>query len=255
MHNEGTTPRNRSEAMTTFPSTTTVGQLVTERPGLARVFERLGIDYCCGGRVPLAQACAAKGIDLDAVVRALDSDEPRGLEPGRADGTTDLSLGALADQIVTTHHAYLRRELPRLADLAAKVADAHAIRHPALRALCEVFGDLKDELESHMLKEERVLFPIIKQLEAATTLPGLFCGTVNNPIHAMEHEHASAGSALQRLRAMTDGYQPPDDACASYRALLDGLAELEADLHWHIHKENNVLFPGASALEAALRGA
>jgi regulator of cell morphogenesis and NO signaling len=241
--------------MMNFPSDTPVGQLVAERPGRARVLERFGIDYCCGGRTPLAQACAERGLDVVEVLRELASDDPRGLEPVRDDGTTDATMGQLADRIVATHHAYLRRELPRLAGLMAKVADAHANRHPELRGLHHVFGELKDELEHHMLKEEKVLFPIIKQLEAATAMPRLHCGSVNNPILVMEHEHASAGSALQRMRALTGGFKPPGDACATYRALLHGLADLEMDLHRHIHKENNILFPRASALEAALRGA
>lgn len=240
--------------MTHFPSDTPVGQLVAERPGRARVLERFGIDYCCGGRTPLDQACAEKGLDVGAVLRELASDDPCVAGPFPDDARTDATLGQLADQIVAVHHAYLRRELPRLGALLAKVADAHAERHSELRELQFVFADLRDELESHMLKEEQVLFPIIKRLEAATSMPSLHCGSVNNPILVMEHEHATAGFALQRMRGLTDGYQTPGDACASYRALLHGLADLELDLHRHIHKENNILFPRASTLEASLQG-
>jgi regulator of cell morphogenesis and NO signaling len=228
---------------------TPIGYLVAERPGLARVFDRLGIDYCCGGRATLIQACAEKGIDIREIVRELDSDDAQSLERDGSDGSTIATLGELVDHVVETHHAYLRRELPRLAVLSDKVSAAHATAHPELLELHDVFADLKGDLELHMLKEEKVLFPLIKKLEAAT-MSGLTDASVSNPIHMMEHEHASAGHALQRMRALTGGYAAPPDACASYHALLQGMADLEADLHQHVHKENNVLFARASALEA-----
>jgi regulator of cell morphogenesis and NO signaling len=240
--------------MTSLAPETSVGQMVRERPGLASLFDRLGIDYCCGGRTSLAQACAEKGLDVDEVLLALPSSD---LEDASADRPEEdeMTLGELADQIVAIHHTYLHQELPRLAGLLAKVADAHAANHPELRVLRDVFADLKDELEFHMLKEEKILFPLIKQLETAARMPGFPCDSLNNPILVMEHEHASAGSALERMRALTGGYNPPRDACPTYLALLQGLAELETDLHHHIHKENNILFPQARALEDALKGA
>jgi regulator of cell morphogenesis and NO signaling len=240
--------------MTSLAPDTPLGRLVAEHTSLARVFDRIGLDYCCGGRTTLAQACAEKGLDVGEVLRELESDGIRGMEADRSDGAA-VTMGKLVDQIVASHHVYLRSELPRLAGLLAKVAEAHANRHPELRELHHVFAGLSEELESHMLKEEKVLFPMIKQLEAATAMPRLHCGSVNNPILVMEHEHAYAGSALQRMRALTGGFQPPGDACPTYRALMQGLVDLETDLHRHIHKENNILFPRASALEAALRGA
>jgi regulator of cell morphogenesis and NO signaling len=235
-----------------------VGRLVAEDPRRARLFERLGIDYCCGGRAPLGRACRAKGLDVAAVLRELeageDEAEPRYDEHGPFDGST-ATMGEVIGHIVATHHAYLYRELPRLADLAGRVVNAHGNRHPELRELRDVFESLGDELRSHMVKEEQVLFPIIARLEAAIEMPGLRCGGVGNPIRVMEHEHDDAGAALARLRALTDGYTPPADACPTYRALLDGLAELEADLHLHIHEENNILFPRARAADDALHAA
>jgi regulator of cell morphogenesis and NO signaling len=158
----------------------------------------------------------------------------------------------MIDHIVATHHAYLRRELPRLTALAGLVFGAHGSRHPELKELCGIFDSLREELLLHMLKEEKVLFPIIARLEGASEIPQFHCGSVMNPIRAMEHEHDDAGAALARLREIAGGYIPPADACPSYRALLEGLAELERDLHLHIHEENNVLFPRARAAEDPL---
>jgi regulator of cell morphogenesis and NO signaling len=238
--------------MTTLDGQATVGQLVRERPSRARVFERLGIDYCCGGKTPLDRACRAGGLDLARVLREL-ADEDARPEADPVDWST-ATLGALADHIEATHHAYLRRELPRLERLAEKVAAAHGARHPELLDVLAVFSALKSELESHMLKEEWALFPMVRLLDGATAPPRSPCGSVADPIAAMEHEHDDAGAALARLRSLTGGYTPPAGACNTYRALLDGLADLEADLHLHVHKENNILFPKARDAEAAPSG-
>jgi len=232
-----------------------VGQLVAERPRRARLFDRLGIDYCCGGRAPLARACAEKRLDVEDVLRQLAALDIEDAGVDQYDYAFPTTASALADHIVHVHHGYLRRELPRLADLIDAVARAHANRHPELRAVHDVFTSLKQELELHMLKEENVLFPIIAQLETATVLPRFACGSVSNPIQIMEHEHGDAGAALARMRELTDDYRAPSDACSSYQALLSGLADLEIDLRRHIHKENEILFPLALATETALRAA
>jgi regulator of cell morphogenesis and NO signaling len=228
-----------------------VGQLVAERPGRARLFERIGIDYCCGGRAPLGQACAEKGLEVEQVLRELAASDLLNAEEDEFDAA-GATMSALADHIVAVHHGYLRRELPRLAGLLEKLAGAHGEKHPELHQVREVFASLKEELEMHMLKEEKVLFPIVKQLETASRLPDFHCGSVSNPIHVMEHEHQDAGIALARLWELTGGYAAPADACSTYRAALAGLADLEIDLHRHIHKENAILFPRALAAEAAL---
>lgn len=226
----------------------TVGQLVAQRPARARVFERYGIDYCCGGQTPLETACAAKGLDADQLLHELDA-----LEAGAAEETdwTSATMGELIDHIVGTHHAYLQGQLPRLLAMAGKVVDVHGERHPELDEVRTVFEELAGELTSHLAKEEQILFPMIKELETAASAPCFHCGTVKNPIRVMEHEHDQAGHALARLRRLTNDYTPPTDACNTYRTLLAGLAELEADLHQHIHKENNILFPRAAAAETA----
>jgi regulator of cell morphogenesis and NO signaling len=229
----------------------TVGHLVAERPSRSRIFERWGLDYCCGGKKPLDQACAEKSIDLHAVMRDLLENDTR----PPADPETDwlsASLDSLADHIVETHHAYLREALPRLSELTRRVRDAHGEKHPELVELAATFMDLRYELENHMMKEEIVLFPLVKTLEASDSLPPIHCGSVNNPIRVMEMEHDDAATALTKMRALTGDYTPPADACNTYLAMLDALEELEADMHQHIHKENNILFPRAAALEAAL---
>lgn len=161
-------------------------------------------------------------------------------------------MTALIDHIEQVHHTYLRAELPRLRFLTSKVRTAHGGRHPELVEVERVFSALEAELASHMQKEEQVLFPMIRQLETSAVLPQFHCGSIGNPVFAMEREHDDAARGLATLRSLTDGYAPPEDACNSYRAMLDGLRELESDLHQHIHKENNVLFPRALGREGEL---
>jgi regulator of cell morphogenesis and NO signaling len=236
--------------MTLSDTSVSLGELVTQRAGRARVFERLGLDYCCGGQLPLAEACRQKGLSLPNVLRALAEADAQatGIEVdwSRASATE------LVDHIVATHHAYLETELPRLTDLFEKVVRVHGERHAELHRCQDVFRALGAELDSHLMKEERVLFPLIRAMEESRSVEDVHCGTVRNPIRVMEAEHDGAGAALATLRQATGGYTPPADACASYRALLDGLARLEADLHEHIHKENNILFPRAIRLEDEL---
>jgi len=225
----------------------TVGELVRELPSRSRVFERLGIDYCCGGKASLQEACAARGLEVSAVLEELQQTPP-------AEGETDWSRASLTDlteHIEATHHAYLRRELPRLQTLLAKVEQVHGARHPWLTELARVYLALQAELESHLMKEERILFPYIRGLDGAGGSEACFA-TVRQPIAMMEHEHDQAGVALAAMRRLTSDYTAPDDACGTFRALLDGLAELEADLHQHIHKENNLLHPRAIEAEAGV---
>lgn len=227
---------------------TPVGRLVAERPGRARVFEQFGIDYCCGGKKPLGKACASLGLDPTVVLRELASADDTGPREGETDWTT-ATLTDLADHIEAVHHGYLREALPRLTALVEKVANVHGGTHPELPELRRVFRGFRAELEAHMIKEERVLFPMCRDLEAATVPPQWHCGTIRNPIRVLEHEHDDAGSALATMRALTHGFAPPPDACNTFRAMLHGLAELESDMHCHVHEENNILFPRASASE------
>lgn len=234
--------------MITLDADRTVGEFVRQRPTRARVFESLKIDYCCGGKVSLARACEKRGIEVSEVLQAISaSDEQADLGP--LVDVDSMGLSELADHIEATHHAYLREELPRLDAMTEKVARVHGDRDERLYKMRQAFVALKAELEPHMMKEERILFPIVRQLETSNEHQEFHCGSVANPIRQMEHEHDQAGDALAILNESTDGYTPPEWACNTYRAMLDSLARLEADMHQHIHKENNVLFPKAIQLE------
>lgn len=231
--------------------TRSVGELVVEKPSRSRVLEGFKIDYCCGGKMKLSDACVRAGVSSDVVVAALVESDRDGNGNAELDWS-DESLSALIDHILTAHHAYLRRELPRLSEMAARVARAHGQRSLWVIECRQVLAELRTELESHMMKEEQLLFPMIRQLEAANAAPSFHYGNLQNPIRVMEHEHDDAGNALARLRNLTQGFRPPDDACNTFRAWLDGLSELESDLHEHIHEENNILFPRAQKRESEL---
>lgn len=226
----------------------TVGEFVRQKPMRARVFESLKIDYCCGGKVSLGRACAKRGIDVSEVLQAIIANDEQA-DLGTLVDVDSMGLTELADHIEAMHHAYLREELPRLDAMTEKVARVHGDKDERLFKMRQAFVALKAELEPHMMKEESILFPIVRQLEASTERQEFHCGSVANPIRQMEHEHDQAGNALAILNESTDGYTPPELACNTYRAMLDSLARLEADMHQHIHKENNVLFPKAIQLE------
>ncbi len=234
--------------MLTLDPEQTVGDFVRQKPTRARVFESLKIDYCCGGKVSLVRACEKRGIDVGDVLQAIiDSDEQA--DTGTLVDVDSMGLSELADHIEATHHAYLRDELPRLDFMTEKVSRVHGDKDERLFKMREAFVALKAELEPHMMKEERILFPIVRQLEASSERQDFHCGSVANPIRQMEHEHDQVGDVLAILNESTDAYTPPDWACNTYRAMLDSLEKLEADMHQHIHKENNVLFPKAIQLE------
>ncbi|MGV3484608.1 MAG: iron-sulfur cluster repair di-iron protein [Planctomycetaceae bacterium] len=236
--------------MLTLDPEQTVGDFVRQKPARARVFEALKIDYCCGGKVSLRRACEKRGVEVGDVLQTLAQCDEQAASDALVD-VDSMGLAELADHIEATHHAYLRRELPRLDFMTEKVARVHGDTDRRLHRMREAFVALKAELEPHMMKEEMVLFPIVRQLEASSERPEFHCGSVANPIRQMEHEHDLAGDALAILSESTDGYAAPEWACNTYRALLHSLAQLEADMHQHIHKENNVLFPKAIRLEQA----
>lgn len=237
--------------MSTIAIDKTVGQLVAEQPARSRVFEKAGIDYCCGGKKPLAQACEEKGIPVDSLVREIEALDTVSPAP-EVDWTTE-SLGALCDHVVKAHHDYLREALPRLTFLTEKVSNAHGDRDFRLAQLTAVFAAFREELESHMMKEELILFPLIRRMESEKRVVSSHCGSVQNPIQVMLAEHDDAGADLAKMRALTDDFTPPSSACNTYRAMLDALTALEADMHQHVHKENNILFPRAIELESKLQ--
>ena len=238
--------------MTTRSTQTTVGELVKDRPARSRVFERFQIDFCCGGKIPLAEACEKKGLDPDEVldrIRRADAETDAQADDAALVDADAMGLAELANHIEQTHHAYLREELPRLDFMTNKVAAVHGEHEPRLRELRSAFEGFRDELLQHMMKEEQVLFPMIRQIEQADGPVRFHCGSLANPIRMMEHEHDNAGSALARFRELTDGFTPPEWACNTFRAMYDALATLEPNMHQHVHKENNVLFPKSLARE------
>jgi len=242
------------EALMPVVASQTVRQLAREIPHATRLFEKLGIDYCCGGGKSLAEACAQARIPVAEVLQSLQD----GSSPVTLEESADFShagLGELAAHIVNTHHSYVKQEIPRLQKLLAKVVPVHGHNHQELFEVQQVFAALAEELTTHMMKEERVLFPYVTSIEQAAQsgkpAPRSPFGTVANPVHMMEMEHESAGNALKQLRSLTGDYTPPQDACFSYNTLFGALKEFELDLHRHIHLENNILFPRAIALEQA----
>ena len=226
--------------------------LVAEQPLRAAVFDRFGIDFCCGGKQTLEEACRKGAIDQNVVVTCLKENDAQ----ANADTTTvtwlNATLTQLADHIQQTHHAYLKTELPRLQELADKVARVHGAKEPRLIKVAAIFSAMREEIEQHTMKEDKVLFPFIRKLDEGKSLPPAPFGTVANPVRCMESEHNDAGEALTQLRDLTDRYTPPEHACMSWRALLAGLEHLDRDLRTHIHKENTLLFPKAIEAEKSL---
>jgi regulator of cell morphogenesis and NO signaling len=218
----------------------TLGDLVAQNPAAARVLDRVGLDYCCHGQRSLASACAEAGLDTDAVAAEIRS------VPQVDNRWLDLEPTALIGHIVESHHRYLHEELPLVDALADKVLSVHGANHPELAEVRRLVSSLRADLEPHLAKEERILFPAITDLVAGRReFP---FGTVENPIRMMLLEHDRAGDLLASLRAVTGGYKVPDDACASYRSLYERLEVLELDTHLHVHKENHTLFPAALQL-------
>jgi regulator of cell morphogenesis and NO signaling len=236
-------------------STMTVREVAVAMPESTRLFETLKIDYCCGGSLPLNEACASIGVivtDLMGMLEAVSQSE-------RGDGPTDfqkLPLTELIAHILDTHHVFTKQEMARLQQLTKKVISAHGENHPELNKVGPLFDQLCADLEPHMFKEERILFPYILALAnaGADNQPAPFApfGSVNNPIRMMMMEHDTAGEILGELRTVTSDYTTPADVCISYRTLYEALEAFEKDLHQHIHLENNILFPRAIELEGQL---
>jgi regulator of cell morphogenesis and NO signaling len=220
----------------------TVSEIARESLAAVRIFEKYGIDYCCGGKRPLEEVCRDKGQDVEVVKRELEAATATASDSERSWATAPLT--GLIDHIVEKHHGYLRSELPALEARLLKVFQVYNQRYGAtLTGLPEVFSALRAELESHLDKEEKILFPAI----AAGGSPG----NVQHLIGNLETEHESAGAALAKIREITRNFEIPEYACVTYRALMNGLDELEHDLHLHIHLENNILFPRAERLGQA----
>lgn len=218
--------------------TDAVKSFVEHNPGCADIFEELHIDFCCGGSKSLKSACEEKNLEPNHVFQRL-VELPSVATTHEAD-VSDMTSVELVDHLESTHHVYLKSELPRLSALMGKVCQAHSSRHPELLRLQTVFIILREELEPHLQKEERVLFPLIRKLE--NNSKGRNSSPLTGPIRVMREEHDDAGDLLKEMRALAKDYIFPKDGCQSFQLLYDGLRELEKDTHLHIHKENNILF-------------
>jgi len=235
-------------------TTQTVGEIAAANPWSIRVFETLGIDYCCGGKRSLTDACSRVGMDPAQVVDLL-ADTERAASVKNTTRWDDQPLRRLTAHIIEAHHGYVRREIPRLEAMGAKLTAKHGSRKPEVALISELFSAMAQELKTHMMKEEQILFPFIEEMEVAIErdrpLPTSCFLSVERPIANMVADHDDAGAILTRIRDLSSGYIAPEDGCFTFRAFYQGLAEFERDLHEHIHLENNILFPRAVAMEAA----
>lgn len=233
---------------------TLVGEIVKLDFRAADVFSSYGIDFCCGGKISVAEACANAKAEESIVISALGNLKN---QSGSAVHDFDSwSIGFLADYIQNTHHQYVKKAIPQILPLAQKVADVHGDHHSEVIRINELFQDLAEELLAHLQKEEMILFPYIKKLVADESAgkcidPGCF-GSIGSPISVMEAEHENAGLILKEMYRISDGYLAPEDACNTFRVLYGKLKEFEDDLHRHIHLENNILFPKAIEKEQLL---
>ena len=230
-----------------------VREIALDNPASVRVFESLGIDYCCGGKHSHRDACVRANVPEQSVLKLLAN-----LEKTREDEAgewTEAPFAALTAHIVNRHHEFVRKESPRLTALLQKVATRHGKAHPELATIKDLFVAMAQELSIHMLKEEQVLFPYLNSMDTAIRngkpAPPAFFGSVRNPIAHMLADHDDAGALLGKMSTLSSRYQAPADACPSYTALYHGLEEFERDLHQHVHLENNILFPRALEMEQA----
>lgn len=232
----------------------TLGQIAAKDLRKAQVFKKYGLDFCCGGKKTVKEACAAKGLDVTKVEKELQQADM--FPSSRPVPYGDWSLDFLSDYIVNTHHTYVRKTLPDIRAYAEKVMKVHGKQHPELVRVHELVEEIYAELSAHLVKEEKVLFPYVKELVVAKDRSQLLqeahLGSVQNPINMMEMEHEVVGENLEEIRRLSDNYTLPEDACASYSLLYRMLDEFEEDLHLHIHLENNILFPKALDLEKQL---
>jgi regulator of cell morphogenesis and NO signaling len=233
--------------MTTITAETSVRDIAVQAPTTIPVFEKLKIDYCCHGQHTLAEACSKANVEVDAVLNQLEQQATS--QQGGADAWQTANLSALVDHIIQKHHAFTRQQLALIGDLSAKVERRHGATHPEIAPLNKAIADMGTELTSHAGCEEAMLFPYIKELEEkGDATPAPVFGTVKHPISHMTADHDKTGTELEKIRKMTNSYQPPADACPTFQAFYRALKDLEDDLHQHIHLENNILFPRAMVL-------
>jgi regulator of cell morphogenesis and NO signaling len=233
----------------------TVRDIVANDFRAAAVFQRHGIDFCCKGNRTVEDACRDGGVKAEGVLQEVANAVAAPAAGGPRFNSWD--LGMLAAYIVANHHGFVRQAIPALLTNTQKIAGVHGGSHPELHEVAAIFEGVAEEMTSHMMKEEEILFPYIAGLAVASRTdsgaPSAPFGTVRNPIRMMEAEHESVGDAMARIRELTAGYRVPDEACTTYRVCLQELEAFERDLHEHVHLENNILFPKAASLESESR--
>lgn len=231
-----------------------IGQIVNRNFRTADIFKKFGIDFCCGGKKPLIQACEKKNIDPKEIEQALLDVLNQTQE--EVVNYTGWPLDLLADYIEKKHHRYVEANIPLIQQYLHKVASVHGDRHPELLEVYQLFNQCAEELWHHMQKEEQILFPYIREMinvqRTGGALEAPHFGTVENPVAMMEHEHDAEGDRFRKIAALCNDYTPPADACNTYKVTFAKLQEFEEDLHRHIHLENNILFPKAIELERKL---
>ena len=236
-----------------FNDETKVKDIALSNPGARQVLEDAGLDYCCGGGKSLHEACLHADVPAEEILNRL-RENSKHVSPDEANWTS-APLGDLTRHIRERHHRYVREAIARVQTLLDKVAAKHGENHSEIADIQRLFAEVGREMIMHMQKEEQILFPYIDALEKATSAHSSveppFFQTVRNPIHAMMKEHDAAGELVKQIRKASSEYTAPADACTSYKALYQDLREFEADLHQHVHLENNILFPRAVEMEAA----
>jgi regulator of cell morphogenesis and NO signaling len=233
-----------------------VRDIALEQPQATRVFEKLKIDYCCGGDKTLGEACASAGVEIASLERMLDESRESDFEVNVSIDFQKLTLRELINHILDKHHVYTKDEMLRLEPLMAKVISVHGGNHSELNEIGALFQQVCADLKPHMFKEEQILFPYVLEMERSVLerSPAPFApfGTVKNPVRMMMLEHDTVGDLLRELRALSSNYVVPADGCISYQTLYQAMETFEQDLHQHIHLENNILFPRAVELETSL---
>lgn len=236
-----------------FTAQNTLAEIVKSDFRSARIFENYNLDFCCRGNRTIDEAAKEKGLDSEKILSEVSECCP---DSNDAKNTEQWNLDELVNHILDKHHTYVKQMLPVIHTHSRKVKEVHGGNHPEVIQIADIFEQIRNELEMHMLKEERMLFPAIIKLtecdknNSAMEIPPF--GSVSNPISVMEREHTEAGEELYKIREVSGNFTPPEDACSTYRVLYQELREFEEDLHRHIHLENNILFPGAITLEQKL---
>ena len=225
--------------------TISIGDIVAQDHRAASIFKEAGIDFCCGGKKSIEQACIEKNIDPEEIRKKLQNLET--VPNTTTHNFNEWDLGFLSDYIVNAHHKYVKRTLPEVMFYTQKIADVHGDRHPELIEVADLFSQINRELLQHMENEEKVLFPAIKAVQNSGSEDAK--EIISDEIARLSGEHEFAGGAMDKINEITSNYMVPEDGCNSYRLAFRLLNEFEDDLHVHVHLENNILFP--KSLETA----